>query len=76
MDLYSSQFLTGYVVYVSRTATTSSPHFFLFFFPAPFSRRRSLVDDCFTGQSPGNAISIPAAPDVHEGLGQIQASAP
>ena len=34
------------------------------------------MDDCFTGQSPGNAISIPAAPDVHEGLGQIQASAP
>ena len=27
MDLYSSQFLTGYVVYISRTATTSSPHF-------------------------------------------------
>ena len=47
-----------------------------FFFPAPFFRRRSQVDDCFTGQSPGNAISIPAAPDVHEGLGQIQASAP
>ena len=34
------------------------------------------MDDCFTGQSPGSAISIPAAPDVHEGLGQIQASAP
>ena len=34
------------------------------------------MDDCFTGQSPGNAISIPAAPDVHEGLGQIQATAP
>ena len=51
--------------------------FFLFFlFSAPFSRKRSLVDDCFTGQSPGSAISIPAAPDVHEGLGQIQASAP
>ena len=48
----------------------------IFFFSAPFSRRRSLVDDCFTGQSPGSAISIPAAPDVHEGLGQIQASAP
>ena len=47
-----------------------------FFFSAPFSRRRSLVDDCFTGQSPGSAISIPAAPDVHEALGQIQASAP
>ena len=47
-----------------------------FFPPAPFFRRRSQVDDCFTGQSPGNAISIPAAPDVHEGLGQIQASAP
>ena len=46
------------------------------FFSAPFSRRRSLVDDCFTGQSPGSAISIPAAPDVHEALGQIQASAP
>ena len=50
---------------------------FFFFFPsAPFSRRRSLVDDCFTGQSPGSAISIPAAPDVHEGLGQSQAAAP
>ena len=48
----------------------------IFFFSAPFSRRRSLVDDCFTGQSPGSAISIPVAPDVHEGLGQIQASAP
>ena len=46
------------------------------FFFLPFSRRRSLVDDCFTGHSPGSAISIPAAPDVHEGLGQIQASAP
>ena len=34
------------------------------------------MDDCFTWQSPGNAISIPAAPDVHEWLGQIQASAP
>ena len=34
------------------------------------------MDDCFTGQPPGNAISIPAVPDVHEGLGQIQASAP
>jgi len=45
-------------------------------FFSPFSRSRSLVDDCFTGQSPGSAISIPAAPDVHEGLGQIQASAP
>ena len=31
------------------------------------------MDDCCTVQSPGNAISIPAAPDVHEGLGQIQA---
>ena len=49
---------------------------FFFFFSAPFSRRRSLVDDCFTGQPPGSAISIPAAPDVHDGLGQIQASAP
>ena len=49
--------------------------FFFFFSPLLFSRRRSLVDDCFTGQSPGSAISIPAAPDVHEGLGQIQASA-
>ena len=47
-----------------------------FIFFSPFSRTRSLVDDCFTGQSPGSAISIPAAPDVHEGLGQIQASAP
>ena len=41
-----------------------------------FFRRRSQMDDCFTGQPPGNAISIPAAPDVHEGPGQIQASAP
>ena len=40
------------------------PHFF--FFPrAPFCRSRSVVD-CFTGQSPGKAISIPAAPDVHQ----------
>ena len=50
--------------------------YFFVFFSAPFSRRRSLVDDCFTGQSPGSAIFIPAAPDVHEALGQIQASAP
>ena len=28
------------------------------------SRSRSVVKDCFTGQSPGKAISIPAAPDV------------
>ena len=58
---------------------TGSHTFFLFFFFSPpllFPRRRSLLDDCFTGQSPGSAISIPAAPDVHEGLGQIQASAP
>ena len=48
----------------------------VFFPPAPFFRKRSQVDDCFTGQSPGNAISIPAAPDVHEWLGQIQPSAP
>ena len=49
----------------------------LFFFPpAPFFRKRSQVDDCFTGQPPGNAISILAAPDVHEWLGQIQTSAP
>ena len=47
----------------------------VFFFSAPFSRRRSLVDDCFTGQPPGNAISIPAAPDVYEGPGQMKASA-
>ena len=47
-----------------------------FFLPPPFFRRRSQVDDCFTGQSPGNAVSIPAAPDVHEWLGEIQASAP
>ena len=25
------------------------------------------MEDCFTGQPPGNVISIPAAPDVHEG---------
>ena len=31
------------------------------------------MDDCFIGQFPGPAICIPAAPDVHEGLGQIQA---
>ena len=36
----------------------------LFFFSARFSRGRSVVRDCFTGQSPGKAISIPAAPDV------------
>ena len=54
----------------------SSLHPFFFFPPLLFPRRRSLLDDCFTGQSPGSAISIPAAPDVHEGLGQIQASAP
>ena len=34
------------------------------FFRAPFSRSRSVVKDCFTGQPPGKAISIPAAPDV------------
>ena len=38
--------------------------FLVFFFRAPFSRSRSLVKDCFTGQSPGKAICIPAAPDV------------
>ena len=26
------------------------------FFRAPFSRSRSVVEDCFTGQSPGKAI--------------------
>ena len=40
-------------------------HVFFFFFPRSFFSQRSLVDDCFTGQSPGSAISIPAAPDVH-----------
>ena len=36
-----------------------------FFFSALlFSRSKSVVKDCFTGQSPGKAISIPAAPDV------------
>ena len=34
------------------------------------------MDDFFTGQSPGNAISIPAAPDVHEELGQSFTSKP
>ena len=34
------------------------------------------MDDCCTGQPAGSAISIPAAPDVHEGRGEIQASAP
>ena len=58
------------------SAKFTATNVFFFFFSAPFSRRRSLVDDCFTGQSPGSATSIPAAPDVHEGLGQIQASAP
>ena len=29
-----------------------------------FCRSKSVVKDCFTGQSPGKAISIPAAPDV------------
>ena len=24
------------------------------------------MDDCFTGHSSGNAISVPAAPDVHD----------
>ena len=35
-----------------------------FFLRAPFCRSKSVVKDCFTGQSPGKAISIPAAPDV------------
>ena len=61
----------------SRYYTKPGAQIFFFFFPPLlFPRRRSLLDDCFTGQSPGSAISIPAAPDVHEGLGQIQASAP
>ena len=38
--------------------------FSVFFSHAPFSRSSSVVKDCFTGQSPGKAISIPAAPDV------------
>ena len=29
---------------------------------------------CFIGQTRSNAISIPVAPDVHDGLGQIQPS--
>ena len=37
--------------------------FWFVFFRAPFCRCR-LVKHCFTGQSPGKAISIPAAPDV------------
>ena len=59
---------------VLQTATV-----FFFFSPAPFSRRRSRVDDCFTGQSPGNAISIPAGSGCacRAGrLGQSQALAP
>ena len=67
-----------FVFFFSRafvTAECSVARTVFFFFSAPFSRRRSLVDDCFTGQSPGSAISIPAAPDVHEGLGQIQVPA-
>ena len=59
-------------------SSCASAHTSVFFFLLPhlFFRRRSEVDDCFTGQSPGNGISIPAAPDAHEWLGQIQASAP
>ena len=38
-------------------------------FRAPFCRSRSVVKECFTGQSPGKAISIPAAPDV-QGFGE------
>lgn len=34
---------------------------FLFFSSTRFSRRKSVVEDCFSGQSPGNAISTPAA---------------
>ena len=30
--------------------------------------------DCFTGQPPGKAISVPAAPDVQAELRQIEAS--
>ena len=65
-------------VKTTKSELETNPLFFLFFFFSPllFPRRRSLLDDCFTGQSPGSAISIPAAPDVHEGLSQIQASAP
>ena len=28
------------------------------------------MDDCYSGQSPGNDISIPAAPHIHESCGQ------
>ena len=38
--------------------------FVFFFFRVPFSRRKSVAEDFFTGQFPGKAISIPAAPDV------------
>ena len=39
-------------------------------FSAPFfARSMSVVTACYTGQAPGNAISIPAAPDVHTQLG-------
>ena len=36
-----------------------------FFSCVPFFRSKSVVKNCFTGQSPGTAISIPAAPDAH-----------
>ena len=60
-----------------RIAFTPSEHFqhfrvlrrqaveqHFFFFAHLFSRSKSVLKDCFTGQSPGKAISIPAAPDV------------
>ena len=46
------------------TQTADSIIFYCFFFSAPFCRIKSVVKDCFTRQSPGKAISIPAAPDV------------
>ena len=44
-------------------------------FSRPFFSHKVCSTGLFTGQSPGNAISIPEAPDVQEELGQIQASA-
>ena len=61
---------------VVRTMIPRESYCLFCFSPAPFSRRRCIVDHCFAGHQPGNAIAVPAAPDVHEGLGQIQASAP
>ena len=65
---------THILVYVASVSRVEAAYVLFIFFLARFSRRKSLVDDCFIGHFPGLAICIPAAPDVHEGLGQIQAS--